>query len=185
MQCCTLFPLMENSVCTTICMLLLLHVVEQCSGIFRLTLSSTAGVINKTMNETRERSKVCNSIISMNSQLDICFACSSQVRLRRKRKLDNTLSDQTKNTSNKLVINKNISCSCSFFCRLISGTCIGLMCSSLLVLVSIFFCSDLFVSFSSTFKIFLLITNLFEVFFVLQPEHYWWYYICTRNIQNL
>jgi hypothetical protein len=49
-------------------------------------------VINKTMNETRERSKVCNSIIS--------------------------------------------------------------------------FCSDLFVSFSSTFKIFLLITNLFEGFFV-------------------
>ena len=58
-------------------------------------------VINKTMNETRERSKVCNSIISMNSQLDICFACSSQVRLRRKRKLDNTLSDQKKNPSNK------------------------------------------------------------------------------------
>ena len=65
-------------------------------------------LINKTMNETRERSKVCNSIISMNFQLDICFACSSQVRLRRKRKLDNTLSDQKKNTSNKLVINKNI-----------------------------------------------------------------------------
>jgi hypothetical protein len=65
-------------------------------------------VINKTMNETRERSKVCNSIIFMNSQLDICFACSSQVRLRRKRKLDNTLSDQKKNPSNKLVINQNI-----------------------------------------------------------------------------
>jgi len=54
------------------------------------------------------------------------------------------------------------SCSCSFFCRLISGTCIGLMCSSLLVLVSIFFCSDLFLSYSSTFKIFLLITHLYE-----------------------
>jgi hypothetical protein len=41
MQCCTLFPLMQNSVCTTICMLLLVHVIEQYSGIFRLTLSST------------------------------------------------------------------------------------------------------------------------------------------------
>lgn len=65
-------------------------------------------LINQTMNETRERLKVSNSIMSINSQLNICFACSSQVRLRRKRKLDNTLPDQKKNPSNKLVINKNI-----------------------------------------------------------------------------
>ena len=50
-QCCTLFPLMQNYVCTTICMLLLLHVVfiEQCSGVFRLTLSSTGISFSTTL----------------------------------------------------------------------------------------------------------------------------------------
>lgn len=67
-------------------------------------------MIDKTINETRIRSKVCKTIISINSTLDLCSACSSKERLKRKRKLDTKLNDQkkTSNSSQPLANNKNI-----------------------------------------------------------------------------